>query len=319
MENKSIPQFQSSLGFVGIIKESFKTACRNRKLLVPTLLLVFLTSSQLDFAQKYVLAPVFGNFLLQLGELPNMVQDFIYSIDHHIYDDAHDDLCEILLVKLLLMAIFSIITLVFLIVTISSTYEAYTAKVLGPKDIILKMKKSWKSPIVTSFYMTLLSLGLAFLYTISIPVWYNLAVHSWAGGLMFLGAITLSIPVCYFYLATLWTVSLIVSVLEDGIGGLTAIGRAAQLIKGKRLQASLMMVLFSIAYALIVLIANFLRSYNRSMSAEMLITIPFTNGFYCLLKLFMFVVYTIFYHELKTSHDEKEGKGVYIPINAGDV
>ncbi|GJV93815.1 hypothetical protein Tco_1391006 [Tanacetum coccineum] len=318
MENKSIPQFQSSLGFIGIINESFKTANRNRKLLVPTLLLVFLTSSQLDFAQKYVLTPVSRDFLLQLGKHSNMVQDFSYStIDYHIYDGALDDLREILLVKLLLMAITSIITLIFLIVTVSSTYEAYTAKLLGLKDIMLKIKKSWERPIVTSFYMTLLSLGLAFFYTISIGITSILAVNSWA--LMFLGAITLSIPVCYYYVATLWTVSMIVSVLEDGVGGLKAIGRAAELIKGKRLQASLIMVLFSIAYGLVLLMANFLRSYNRTMSAELLITIPFTSGFYCLLKLFMFVVYTVFYHERKTSHDEKEGKGVYIPIAAGEV
>nr|GEU69727.1 dual specificity protein kinase [Tanacetum cinerariifolium] len=318
MESKSIPQFQSSLGFYGIIKESFKTAIRNRKLLVPTLLLVFLTSSQLDVAQKYVLTPVSRDFLLQMSKHSNMVQDFSYStIDYHIYDGALDDLREILLVKLLFMAVTSIITLVFLIVTVSSTYEAYTAKLLGLKDIMSKIKKSWKRPIVTSFYMTLLSLGLAFFYTISIGISSILAVNSWA--LMFLGAITLSIPVCYYYVATLWTVSMIVSVLEDGVGGLKAIGRAAELIKGKRLQASLMMVLFSIAYGLVLLIANFLRSYNRTMSAELLITIPFTSGFYCLLKLFMFVVYTVFYHERKTSHDEKEGKGVYIPIAAGEV
>ncbi|GJY78352.1 reverse transcriptase domain-containing protein [Tanacetum coccineum] len=221
MENKSIPQFQPSLGFIGIIKESFKTAIQNRKLLVPTLLLVFLTSSQLDFAQKTVLAPVFRDFLLQLGKHPNIVQDFTYStIEHHIYDGALDDLREILLAKFVLMAIASIITLVFLIVTISSTYEAYTAKLLGPKDIFLKIKER--------------------------------------------AMITLSIPICYYYVATLWTVSMIVSVLEDGVGGLKAIWRAAVLIKGKRLQSSLMMVLFSIAYGLVLLMADFLRNYSRS-------------------------------------------------------
>ncbi|GJS69740.1 hypothetical protein Tco_0702581 [Tanacetum coccineum] len=319
MENKPIPQFQSSLGFIGIIKESFKTAIRNQKLLVPTLLLVFLTSSQLDFAQKTLLAPVVRDFLLQLGKHPYIVQDFTYStIDHHIYDGALDGLREILLAKFVLMAIASIITLVFLIVSVSSTYEAYTAKLLGPKDIFLKIKESWKRPIVTSFYMTLLSLGLAFFYTTSIVVSSILAVNSCA--MMILGAmITLSIPICYYYVATLWTVSMIVSVLEDGVGGLKAIWRAAELIKGKRLQASLMMVLFSIAYGLVLLMATFLRSYSRSMSAPLVIMIPFTNGFYCLLKLFMFVVYTVFYHERRTSHDEKEWKGVYIPITSGDV
>ncbi|KAJ0934312.1 hypothetical protein HanRHA438_Chr03g0105981 [Helianthus annuus] len=154
--------------------------------------------------------------------------------------------------------------------------------------------------------MILLTLGIALFYTLSIGITSILVVNSWA--VWFIGAITLSIPLCYFYVATLWMVSLIVSVLEDGSTGLKAIGRASELMKGKRLQASLMMVLFAIAYGLVIMMANFLISYNRSLTAELAITIPFTNGFYTLLKLFMFVVYTVSYHEWKTSHEEKEGK-----------
>jgi len=317
MDYKLIPQPQSSLGFFGIIRESIKTTSRNGKLLVPILLFVFVSFSQLDFAHDYILAPVVKDFVLQLAKHPNMVHDFTYSIDQSTYIGAFNDIHEILLVKLLIMTISSIITLLFFVATVSSSYEAYTAKVLGPRDIFLKIKKSWKKPIVTSFYMILLTLGIAFFYTISIGITSILAINSWA--LFFLGAITLSIPVCYFYVATLWMVSVIVSVLEDGFGGLKAIGRAAELMKGKRMQASLMMVLFAIAYGFIVMMANFLTSYNRSFSAQLAITIPFTNGFYCLLKLFMFVVYTVYYHEWKTSHDEKEGKGFYLPDAAGEA
>ncbi|XP_076904356.1 uncharacterized protein LOC143559767 [Bidens hawaiensis] len=312
MDNKFISQHQSSLGFFGIIKESIKTTSRNGKLLVPILLFVFLSFSQLDFAQKYILAPVTKDLVSQYAKHPNMVHDFTYNIDQTTYVGALNDVREILLVKISFMAIFSVITLVFLVATVSSTSEAYTAKVLGTKDIFLKIKKSWKRPIVTSFYMTLLSLGIALFYMISIGITSVLAVNSWAA--LFFGAITLSIPVCYFYVATLWMVSSIVSVLEDDFSGLKAIGRAAELMKGKRLQASLMMILFAIAYGFVVLMANFLTSYNRSFSAELAIRIPFTNGLYCLLKLFMFVVFTVYYHEWKTIHDQKEGKGFYLPV-----
>ncbi|KAF5813144.1 hypothetical protein HanRHA438_Chr03g0105941 [Helianthus annuus] len=317
MESTIIPQPQSSLGFFGIIRESFKTTSRNGKILVTILLFVFLSFSQLDFAQEYILAPVINDVVLQLAKHPNMVHDLTNRFDQTTYVGAFNDLREILLVKLLSMAVSSLIMLFFLIATVSSSSEAYTAKVLGPKDIFLKIKKSWKKPIVTSFYMILLTLGIALFYTLSIGITSILVVNSWA--VWFIGAITLSIPACYFYVATLWLVSLIVSVLEDGSNGLEAIGRASELMKGKRLQASLMMVLFAIAYGLIVMMANFLTISNRSMTAELAITIPFRNGFYSLLKLFMFVVYTVSYHEWKTSHEEKEGKGFYLPVATGDV
>ncbi|KAL8222977.1 hypothetical protein R6Q57_020379 [Mikania cordata] len=314
MENKLTPQSQSSLGFFGIIRESIKTTSRNGKLLVPILLIVFLSFSQLDLAQEYILAPVAKDFVLQLAKHPNMVHDFTYGIDQATYAGAFSDIREFLLVKLLIMAISSIITLFFLVSTVYSTSEAYTAKVLGPKDIFLKVKNSWKRPIVTSFYMLLINLGIAFLYTIIIGITSILAVNSWA--LMFMGAITLSIPFCYFYVATLSMVSLIVSVVEDGYDGLKAIGKAAELMKGKRLQASLMMFLFAIAYAFVVLMAKFLVSYTWSVSAGLAVSIPFVNGFYCMLKLFMFVVFTVCYHEWKTSHEEKESKGFYLPVAA---
>ncbi|KAK1413541.1 hypothetical protein QVD17_35316 [Tagetes erecta] len=317
MDNKPIPQSQSSLGFFGIISESIKTTRRNGKLLVPILLFVFLSFSHLDVAQKYILAPVAKDLVLQLAKHPNMVHDIAYNIDQTTYVGAANDIREILLVKLLIMMITSIITLFFLVATVSSSSEAYTAKVLDAKDIFSKIKKSWRRPIVTSFYMFLITLGIVFLYIMSIGLTSILAVNSWA--LLFLGAISLSIPVCYFYMTTLWMVSVIVSVLEEGVDGLKAIGRASELMKGKRLQASLMMVLFVIAYGFIVLMASFVTSYNRSLSAELAITIPFKNGIYCLLKMFMFVVYTVFYHEWKTSHDNKEGKSFYLPIALGEA
>lgn len=317
MENKSIPQSQSSLGLFGIVRETFKTTSRNGKLLVPILALVFLLFCQLDFAQKYVIAPVSKDFVLQLAKHPNMVHDYAYSIDKTTYVGALNDAREILLVKLLIMAISSIITLVFLFATVSSSSEAYTAKLLSPIDLFLKIRKSCKRPLVTNFYMILLTLGLTSLYAISIAITSILAVNSWA--VLFFGAIALSSPFCYVYVSSLWTVSVVVSVIEEGVGGLKAIGRASELMKGKRFQGSLMMVLFTIAYSSVHLMANALTNYNLSRSTQLAITIPFTNGLYCWLQLLMFVMFTIFYHELKTGHDDKQGKGYYVPIACSEA
>ncbi|KAL7591471.1 hypothetical protein Lser_V15G33356 [Lactuca serriola] len=318
MENKFIPRSQSSLGFFEIIRESFTTTRRNGKVLGPILLLVFVSYSLLDFAQKYLLAPVIKDFVLQLAKYPNMVQDFSYNIDQTNYAGALTDVREIILVKLLIMAISSIISITFFVAIVSSSYEAYTDKLLDPKNLNLILIKSWKRPLVTSFYMILLTLGIVFLYLISMTITTILAANSWV--LFSLGAITLSIPVCYFYMASLWIVSMVVSVLEEGFSGVKAIGRAADLIKGKRLKASLILVRFVVAYGVVHQMANYLlANIELSRSTLLAITIPFSNGFFSLWQLFMLVAYTVFYHEMKTSHDEREGRGFYLPIAAGEA
>ncbi|KAJ0524843.1 hypothetical protein HanRHA438_Chr09g0383191 [Helianthus annuus] len=313
MENKLIPQSESSLGFFGVIRESFKTTSRNGKRLFSILFLVFLSYSQVDFLQEYTLAPATNYFMWQLANHPNIVHDLLYNFDQTSYAvDTLKALREIVLLKLCIIEISSIVTLIFLVATVCSSYEAYTAKVLGTKDLILKIFDSWNRSLLTSFYLVLLSLGITFFYAIVIVITSFLPVNS--GALLFLGVIALTIPICCIYMATVWMVSLIVSVLEEGSSGLTAIRRAAELMKDKRLQASLMMVLFVLADRYVLLVAKVLASYGGSLSIEFVTSIPFTNGFDCLLKLFMFVVYTVFYQEWKTSHDENEGKGFYLPI-----
>ncbi|CAH1449336.1 unnamed protein product [Lactuca virosa] len=317
MVNKSLHRSQTSLRFFEIVRESFKSTRRNGKVLGPILVLVFVSFSLIDFAEKYVLAPVVKDFVLQLAEHPNMVQDFTYNIDQTIYSSALNDIREIVLVKLLIKASSFILSLTFLVALVSSSSEAETAKVLDPKDLNLIILKRWNRPLVSSFYMILLTLGIFFLYFIAIGITTILAVNSWA--LLFAGAITLSIPVCYFYMVALWIVSIVVSVLEEGFGGLKAIGSAVELIKGKRLQASLMMVVFSVAYGFVHQIGNNIGSNNLKMGTQLAIGIPLTNGLSCSLTLFMFVVYTVFYHEWKTIHDEKERKGFYLPIADGEA
>lgn len=314
MENESKPQSQSSLGLLGIFRESFKATSRNRKLLVPILLLVFLSISQLDLAQNYVLAPTVKNIELQLARNPHICKD----LNRSTCDGFIDDILEYLLVNVMFLAVSSIILLVFFVATVSSSYEAYNAKVLGPKEMFLKIRTSWTKSLVTSFYMILITLGIVCLACISSLIAVISTVNSWSR--VYFGGITVLILVWYLYVAALWIVSVVVSVLEEGFVGVKAIGRAAELMSGKRLQAFILMILFAISYVVIYQINEVLTtSYDLSWSTQMAITISFTNGLNSLLTLFMFVLFTVFYHERKTSHDEKEVKGLYIPIAAGEA
>ncbi|KAJ9550818.1 hypothetical protein OSB04_014863 [Centaurea solstitialis] len=299
MGNKStILQPQSSLGFLGIVLESVKTTTRNRKLLVPILLLACLSFSLLEFSQEHTQLPFIRDFVLKLAQHPNMRHDLRRKLDLITYRGALDDVLEAIIVKHSTIAFSSITKLLFLIATVSTSNEAYTAKLLGPFDMFLKIRTSWKRPLLTNFYMILITLGISSLYVTSYAITTFLVAKPWS--FFFSKAITFSIPVCYFYVSSLWMVSAVVSVLEDGFGGFKAIRRAAELMNGKRLQASLMMVPFFIAKGVVFNMFYTLVNYNMIRRTRWrTLWICMSNGSECLLKLFMFVVYTVFYHEQK--------------------
>ncbi|KAJ9550935.1 hypothetical protein OSB04_014980 [Centaurea solstitialis] len=321
MESGSKPQSKSSLGLLGIFRESFKATNRNKKLLVPILLLVFLSISKLDLAQNYILAPIderYENLELQFARNPPTGDDLRLDLNTPFWRATFDVILEFFFIKVIFLALSSIVLLVFFVATVSSSYEAYNAKVLGPKKMLLKIRTNWTKPLLTSFYMILITLGIVFLVCISSFIAILSARNSWSR--VYFGGIAILILVWYFYVAALWIFSIVVSVLEEGFVGVKAIGRAAELLSGKRLQASILMILFAISYVVIdqmnqVLITR----YDLSTSTRLAISICFTNGLNSLLTIFMFVLFTVFYHERKTSHDEKEVKGLYIPIAAGEA
>ncbi|KAJ9548552.1 hypothetical protein OSB04_021095 [Centaurea solstitialis] len=310
---------QPSLGFFGILKESFKTANRNRKLLFPVLVLAFLSFSQLNFAEVYLLEPVAEDFSMQLTNHPKMVQEIGDNPNLAIYSDAINDIRKLSLVILSILALDWIINLVFLIATVSSSSKAYTSKPLDPKEMISNIRKSYKNLCKTSICLVLITLGLVCLGFFSLGIVFFLGAGSSSAACVFSGVVSIWIvaAMCFYY-SSLWMMSMVVSVLED-VGGLAAIVRAKQLIKVEKVRASMIMVLVAVVYFLVHFTNHALPIDNLEKSSRLAVTIPFGNGMICILKLFMFVVFTVFYHERKESFEEKEGKDIYVPIAALEV
>ncbi|KAD5317673.1 hypothetical protein E3N88_17619 [Mikania micrantha] len=216
-----------------------------------------------------------------------------------------------MLVILFLSALYLIISLVFLVATVSSSSEAYTAKVQNFTEMIIELKKSWKKPIVTSFYMVLFTMGFFFVTFFCVGMVSILAGGSWA--YVSYGVVGLSMAVSLIYISALWMLSLVVSVLEE-VGGLGAIVRAKEVMKGEKVKTLLLVVLFYVAYGAVHWMTSAIVSLNLEQWSRMVISIAMTNGLLCALKLFSFVVFTIFYHEQKESCDEKVVKTLYLPV-----
>ncbi|XP_071699129.1 uncharacterized protein [Rutidosis leptorrhynchoides] len=304
------------LRIFGILRESIKTIKRNAKLLAPVLVLAFLLFSHLKIAQTKLLEPAANDLSLQLAKNPNLFQSIGNNLNQADYSSAISDIREILFDKFFIMTFSSIISLLFLIATVSSSSEAYVAKVIDIKEMIMKIKQSWKKPILTIFFMIIITLGLIFVLTFSFGVISIVATDSLA--YMLYGVLSISIVVLGFYGCAIWIMSLVVSILED-VSGLYAINRALEVMKGKKVQASLIIVLFAIMYGFSHLLTDAVSSYTLYKWSRLAVSIPFATGLDCALKLLLYVVFTVFYHELKERCIEKETKGLYVPIvNAGD-
>jgi hypothetical protein len=117
---------------------------------------------------------------------------------------------------------------------------AFAGRHLPVRDLLLKLATSWKAPLVTGLCATLLSVGYTVLSLslIAVP-----ALNTTAAGddpprrLAVFVAVSVAAAArfLYIYLAMVWKVGVVVSVLEDGChGGLDALYRAGEVVKGRR-------------------------------------------------------------------------------------
>ncbi|RLM62165.1 uncharacterized protein C2845_PM14G15720 [Panicum miliaceum] len=123
---------------------------------------------------------------------------------------------------------------------------------LPVRDLLPKLAASWKGPLVTYLYSTLLSVGYTSLSVslIAVPA-LNMAA---AGGpssrlaVVAASAVAAAARFLYIYLAMVWAVGVVVSVVEDGCRGLEALHRAGEAVRA-RAQGFLIALALAVANA----------------------------------------------------------------------
>ncbi|CAK9166623.1 unnamed protein product [Ilex paraguariensis] len=124
-------------------------------------------------------------------------------------------------------------------------------------------------------------------------------------------------------LGILWAaLRVVVSIVEADSGGLKAIHRARELMKGKTLKGSVLMLIFLLASGTVSIISLVLMR-KREKQGWVRLAIQISGVWaLCLAKISMFVVFTVFYHECRKSHEEVgvEGEeGLYVAIHSGEA
>ncbi|KAL2502363.1 uncharacterized protein Fot_36211 [Forsythia ovata] len=131
--------------------------------------------------------------------------------------------------------------------TVLVTAMSYKEKTLSLKDLCSRIVTTWKRALITGFYTKLHALGyLSLGVALAAPLFLsaNLATIS--------EAILLGISVCVYclYFPVVWNLAIVASIVDEGCG---MEGKAASLIKGKRLYGFLLNICSNLLVLIIFL------------------------------------------------------------------
>ncbi|XP_021911739.1 uncharacterized protein LOC110825582 [Carica papaya] len=194
-------------------------------------------------------------------------------------------------------------SLFFSIVTILASAIASSSRNISIKNLLLKTLKSWKNPFVTYFFIFIFNLGLV-IFLLYLPLLSLPLVTQSLPALRAVLAILLEILFVgvNLYLAVVWNLSTVVSVLEDK-GGIEALGRAAAIVKGMVLQCFLLNIICGVLSGGLFQMLR-LMGVAHSTLLQVFIGLVMTN-FIGLLKLFLIMAYTVLYCRRKEALGEE--------------
>ncbi|KAH7520892.1 uncharacterized protein LOC125423775 [Ziziphus jujuba] len=316
-----------SLGFFGILKETFKLVHSWRKVFSQITLALILPLSFIFLAHFQISQTIFFKILIHedardhtLTNTPNYekLSDIISS--------------EWTLFWLFKAAYFTFYLILSLLSTSAIVYTIaciYTGKQVTFKKVIKVVPKVWKRLMVT------------FLWSFAIVFVYNIvAIALIVLWIVFVGPVTIGIVVLvlflilylvgFVYIGIVWHLACVVSVLEE-VYGIQALKRSKALIKGKMGIG----VAFFIFIGFWYLVIKLLFEHLVVLGVVPGIAIRIGIGILCFMMLFMVILFslviqTVIYFVCKSYHHENIDKsslayhlevnlGEYVPLREKDI
>ncbi|KAF3452851.1 hypothetical protein FNV43_RR03284 [Rhamnella rubrinervis] len=290
------------LGFVEIVKETYKIFSNNGKL-IPFITLLFLLLHSIIFLSNFFairpflkdLAVRLFSSLLAISSPTSTSSDFT-----KFFIVIKDDAGIIAGLEFIFLFSTSLASLFFAAATIIASAATFGGKALYLKDLLSKVWKSWKRAFVTVFYIALLDLGYSiFALSFMIPIVLIMGIE-YINLATYITVIVASI--FYGYLSIVWNLAIVVSVLEEKCG-IESLGKAGRLVKGMKLEGFLLNLVFGIVYYSVF---QFYRMINGNQSEAVIVIVALLYlDFLRLVKMFSTVAYTVLYCKCKKSHGEE--------------
>ncbi|BFG20797.1 hypothetical protein CerSpe_070710 [Prunus speciosa] len=289
------------LELVGTLRESQKLFFRNVKLMSCIFLLIISLSSILFLSCMLSIKPPITDFALKARLLPATspgTPEFA-----NLLSTLKGELRLFVGLEWIFVIAFCFSSLFFATASILASAVTYCGKDMSIKELLSRAVKSLKRPFLTWFYITLLRLGyylflIAFLVSLVLILDLTFTEPS-------LSSIIILLPAIVFeaYLAVVWNLALVVSVLEEKCG-IEALGKAGQLIKGLRMRGLFLNLLF---VALSYLVSHGVHKFGKTVMSSNAAMIPLLllNSISCLIIMFNLMAYTVLYHDCKATHGEE--------------
>ncbi|CAA2989735.1 Hypothetical predicted protein [Olea europaea subsp. europaea] len=301
--------------FLVIIKESIKLLPKNGKLmaLIVVLSLVFYSISflLLSFSLKSLLLDVFviikNSFVPDRSSFdpdqspftPNTTSPLIRLLGQ--VDHLREDFTLFLSVQMAFYIASFIFSIFSTTATVLLSAMSYKNQTLFLKDLCFRIVKTWKRVFLTGFYTKLHSIGYLFLFLSLVAPLLMSGNYATILAAFLLG---ISASVYSLYLAVVWTLAIMVSALEENCYGMEALGKAATIVKGKKLHGIMLIICYNLLFLSVYLgysrIQGNKGTFNSTIYGNLLVLIISSLG-----KTLLDMAYTVLYFQCKENHGEE--------------
>ncbi|XP_054807867.1 uncharacterized protein LOC129310058 [Prosopis cineraria] len=285
--------------FVRILRESHVILLKNRSLMASIAILMLVLHSFLVSCKFFFLRLLLKDFAMKETRL------FFTSPDSSQYTN----LVTAVTADVRLLAALG--WFFVLALSMASLFQAATAVLataiahgkgnLSFRDLLSRVFKPCKRLIITWFYVSVFDLGYLVLVSMSIFT-FTVNFASPYRPTTFVYVILIPVLAFLIFLAVVWSMSVVISVLEEK-SGLESIGKASQILKGLKGQGFLLNLVYG-AIALMVHIWWYLVTKKKGTYDSLFLALILVNVT-CLIKMSHMMAFTVFYHICMFNHGEE--------------
>ncbi|XP_057428444.1 uncharacterized protein LOC130721875 [Lotus japonicus] len=293
------------LGFFGVFKESYMIMFSWRKIFSLITLTLILPLSLIFLINMEVSQVMFGGILFYSERISRT--KFGTPHQKRLINTISIEWASFIIFKLIYFVFFLIFSLVSTSAVVHTIASIYTSREVTLKKAMGAVAKVWKRLVITF----LCTFAAFFIYNvvagIVLFIW-ALTIGENIYGMATLLVIGILYIVGFIYLAAVWQLANVVSMLEDS-SGIKAMMKSNELIKGKKGLSLIITFMLSVFFFLI----QFLFSMVLLRLFHVGLVWKIASGVLCLLLLchlllLMLVIQTVLYFVCKSYHHEIIGK-----------
>uniref|UniRef100_A0A1D1XSF2 Peptide transporter PTR2 n=1 Tax=Anthurium amnicola TaxID=1678845 RepID=A0A1D1XSF2_9ARAE len=287
-----------------IFQDAAKLLWRSRKPMSSILLILLVPHTLYYFGSLFLVTPLTADWTLKLATMST--KDPRSPEYRDLLTAATKDGREVTGFQVVTILIYFLSSSFLLMAAVHTlTVAGVKGEQVTLKDLLCRIKGTWKGPVVTKLYVSFFSFGYAAVVLLVIGFFYILSIGNYTVLLAMGGVVAVLALLLLLYLEMVWYQSLVISVVEEDCSGLAALGRASELIRGRRRLGFSVNFFLLVIYVIVPVASYFVNAGLPPCKAAQVVGGVAMVVYGLLMSAFMQAVYVVFYHECKRSHGEE--------------